>query len=911
MTGYIEANSVVNQNGHILLVAHSGLVRSAGEIHADGSSSNPNGGLVDVLGDKIIQRGFISANALDGGVAGNINVIADTGTLLTDLSHIEARGVSGISHGGVVVVNSLAGSTDFRQFSDINVSGGPVGGDAGFIEVSAKENLNFSGKVYGVAQPGYAGGSILLDPQDITISNAGGNAVAGGNSAPGTADETFAENGAGTNVTYDPRAGGAFNGFNEIFLQASRDIIINSPFSVPTAVGAGGGPNLSLRLEANRHINVNANVSTTTGNITFKADADNSTSGNFTQAAGVSISSTSGNISISGRGTQTVGNISTGGAGTIGITSNNGAVTQRNGTTLQTAGGNVTITAQNGDATVEIINANGGNITVTANGGNDIVRQSAANLLTGNIVTLSANTANGTVGTAAQPINTNATIINASARQTGIFITESDGATLNNITTTNDNIVIISTTGNLSVGTVNAGTANVTLTATAGSILDATSAITGNTVTLTAGGAAGSLGVSATPINTTATTLALTSGSGGAFISNTGSVTLNAPTIGAGGSISVVSSGTLMLPGTALSLGAGNINFASNGGNLTTAANLTTSTGNITLSASGILTVANNLQATGAGNIGLTADNNGAGGESLVWNAGNTIMSAGGNVNLTVGNGATGTGNVNLRTANAGAGNITVISREGSIVEAASGSSSLTGATVTLTSGTGAGDAVGTLVDAINTTATTINATSGTGGIFIDETNAVTLNSITTAGGNVKISGGGNMTLGTVSGGFVSLTTTAGGSILDGNGVANNLTATAGASLTSAGIIGTGTDPLEVNVTGGNLTVAAGGNDLATGISVNINGTVTPSNTLTVSVRPAGRVFFNGVDLFATNTILEITIDGNVIFVNLQERFRSRDEAKDLLSATSDPFVDKKRWTLAPRSQYLKQEYQP
>lgn len=794
--GKIEANSVVEREGRILLQGDSGLVRNAGELHADGTSDNPFGGLIEIAGEKIIQRGFVSANALSFGTAGIVNVVSQVATLLTDLSRIEAKGVEGVSRGGTIYVNSLSGNTEFRTWSALDVSGGPQGGDAGFVEVSALEALTFSGKAYGVAQPGFSGGMILLDPRNITITNAGANAVAGGDSAPGTPDETFVEDGAGTNVTYDPRAGGAFNGFNEIFLQASRDIIINSPLDVPTAVGAGGGPNFSLRLEANRNINVNANVSTTTGDLTFTADADNAAGGSFTQAAGVSIISGTGNISITGNGV-TLETVTTGGAG---------------------------------------------NISVTATGGGDILRASAAELLTGNLITLSANTAGGNVGTAAAPINVSATSIDASAQATGIFITESDGALLNNITTSNDPVTITSTTGDLTIGSVNAGTGNVTLEATAGDINDdvddATVDITGATLTLTANDLDKGIGITNGSLDTDATTLVLDVDLGGINIHDVGSVLLDTLNISSDGSVTLRADGVLTLPATPIILtGAGSMDFSSGGGNLSTAESLETDAGSLTLSASGILTVQHDLTTAGAV-INLTADSDGVGGESLNWTAG-TISSGGGNVSMTAGDADTGTGNVNLRTLDAWIGEITVISREGSIVEAASGASALTGTTITLTAGAGAGNRVGTLADAINTQSETLNADSGSGGIFIDEADDVTLSNFNAIDGNIVV----NLTLGdlfvqTIQAGTGNVTLNAAdGSVLDDGS----------------------------SITGAALTLIAGGADAFVGeAGAPINTEVT---SISVTATGAGEIEILELD---GATLTNIVIDGGTVTITSQ-----------------------------------------
>src|SRR5581483_5585417 len=96
--------------------------------------------------------------------------------------------------------------------------------------------------------------------------------------------------------------------------------------------------------------------------------------------------------------------------------------------------------------------------------------------------------------------------------------------------------------------------------------------------------------------------------------------------------------------------------------------------------------------------------------------------------------------------------------------------------------------------------------------------------------------------------GGVELTAMA-GSILDGNGTNNNITASANSSLRALrGVIGLGSDPLEVTINGGTFGVEAA-NQL-NNISVAINGTVPPSNTLKILNSPPGQVLFNSKVLF-------------------------------------------------------------
>ena len=68
-------------------------------------------------------------------------------------------------NGGKVVVWS-DDSTRFR--GSISARGGDEGGNGGFVEVSGKQRLGFSGKV-DVGAPKGQLGSVLLDPDDLYV----------------------------------------------------------------------------------------------------------------------------------------------------------------------------------------------------------------------------------------------------------------------------------------------------------------------------------------------------------------------------------------------------------------------------------------------------------------------------------------------------------------------------------------------------------------------------------------------------------------------------------------------------------------------------------------------------------------------------------------------------------------------
>ncbi|MER3424234.1 MAG: hypothetical protein C4293_14440, partial [Nitrospiraceae bacterium] len=157
----------------------------------------------------------------------------------------------------------------------------------------------------------------------------------------------------------------------------------------------------------------------------------------------------------------------------------------------------------------------------------------------------------------------------------------------------------------------------------------------------------------------------------------------------------------------------------------------------------------------------------------------------------------------------------------------------------------------GSLADPIETNVGTVNVATTSGGIFLTQAGAVTLNNIMAGAGDIVIRNTvGDMTINTVTAtaGGVELTAMA-GSILDGDKTSNNITASTNSSLRAlGGVIGLGSDPLKVTINGGTLGVEAA--NQRDNISVTINGTVSPSNTLTLLNSPPGRVLFNGKVLF-------------------------------------------------------------
>lgn len=192
----------VNSSGAIL--ANSKTASTAGniEVHSrdttllteDSTTSATNngagsGGQIKILGDRvgILDQSQINTSGTIGG--GDINIGGGFQGKETQLRNaartvvgkdtlIEANATSEGDGGDVIVWADE--TTSFT--GEINVRGGELGGDGGFVEVSGKENLRFLGEVDRTAVRG-ENGTLLLDPENITI-------VTGDNGDP-SADEAL------------------------------------------------------------------------------------------------------------------------------------------------------------------------------------------------------------------------------------------------------------------------------------------------------------------------------------------------------------------------------------------------------------------------------------------------------------------------------------------------------------------------------------------------------------------------------------------------------------------------------------------------------------------------------------------------------------------------------------------------
>lgn len=326
--GLVQAQSTEEHDGVIYLVGEGGNVANAGTLDAS-AQAGANGGHVEIRASGDIQHKAGSRISVSG---------ADTGS----------------SNAGSVYTWA-DGTNRFAQGARIEGKGGAEGGNGATVELSGKA-VQIAGDV-DLHAPKGSGGSILLDPLNITITNQGNTAVGGSTVGElwienqlnaGTNVSILADGGAGASITLEDLTDGVLDGTN----------------------GGGTGGSLTLTASGAGSSIVFANTANTIKvdrNLTLKADDG---AGGY---AGTSINV--GKL-VAGQGTPNGGGLNNNTVWTAGLTVDAGSVTA----TGLTLGKSI---STNTDATYTL-NARAHNGDLTVNGD---VKVDVANSVLGSVKT--------------------------------------------------------------------------------------------------------------------------------------------------------------------------------------------------------------------------------------------------------------------------------------------------------------------------------------------------------------------------------------------------------------------------------------------------------------------------------------------------------------------------------------------
>lgn len=544
----------------------------------------------------------------------------------------------------------------------------------------------------------------------------------------------------------------------------------------------------------------------------------------------------------------------------------------------------VVLTATSGAMTLGMITATGGTVSINAGQGSIVDGNGAAVNIAGVAAVL---TAGAGVGTAADSLETTVadlTVDVSANAATSFYIAETDGlSSINakvkqgdtNLTlgggsfsfaaatgalasTGIASVVFENTGGDISIGTLNAtllGSANITA---LGAINSATSAITADTLTLTAGT---NIGSALAMMNTTVNTATLNAAAGGIYVRETNALTITATAGGTASDMDIATAvgdltfTTVSATGLATLNAAGSILGSTASSSVTASSAVLTAGVAIGSAVTSLLTTTSTVSATA--------------------NAGGIWLSNSGDLTL---NNATATGGA-ITLNNSGAlvlgvvsavGNAVTINNTGLLSDSNAAALNITAASLDIS-----GSAIGAIgVGAIDVNTASLTASSITGAIYINSVGAapLALLTVTAVGANagIEISAVGDVALGvlTAKGDSVTLTSSA-GAVTDGNAGAVNVVANK-MTINALNGVGTVADGLETQVaqlsSGANSNVVNAGPLYITQASLQSGGSSFTADSITIAD-------MNGaIVAMPVNASLNLTTTiGHIVFLNAND----------------------------------------
>jgi len=366
--GELSADAASGQGGDIELHSQDTTTLAENSITSARSESNGQGGIVKVLGDKVgvFDQSVIDVSGANGGGQALIG-----GDFQGNNSSIRNASRTYVGRDAVLVADALQTGdggriinwgNDYTWFyGSAYARGGRESGNGGFVEISGK-GLTFDGAVDLTAANG-SFGTLLFDPEDIEIHDGGsGNEdnELDVNVPLGSPEGEVLQGDGGASERFDISEQRLENlgSTVDIILQATRDITIKDLGDGVLALQAVSGANAA-----------------SSGSITFIADADNNGDGDFKMDnLSNTIRTEGGAVSITGASLE-IGNIDTTGGdnlagGNIRLISN-GDGNNNPGTIIVG-----TLTSSGGDRTGNGAGLNAGSITIVGangNGQNDTV----------------------------------------------------------------------------------------------------------------------------------------------------------------------------------------------------------------------------------------------------------------------------------------------------------------------------------------------------------------------------------------------------------------------------------------------------------------------------------------------------------------------------------------------------------
>lgn len=882
-------------------------ITNTGTISANGNAMDQVGGDILILADNILigDGSVVTATGDSGG--GSIRIGGDyqggNGIPTSDMIYVSGQAILTASstrrgNGGRIILWS---DTNTRFYGRAEA----MGDEGGFIEISSKGFLDFSGTT-NLHGRGGVNGTLLLDPTNITISTGANAFVSGATPFSPTVDDatsilnvtTLESALASGNVLVQTRATGAQAGTitvsDAINWVSGHTLTLDahSTITVNAAITANSG---GLTMIAGADVVLNADISGT-GTLTIRQNADTVTFGVAGGAGTLNLAVADLNHILDGWSSIVLGRDTA----TVAMTVN--ARTWTDNLTLQSGSGTITF------AGATALGAN--NLTISTNG--DIALPAGASLSGTGTLTLqqsSTGTALSMGGGAGTAINlTNAEAARITNGWGNIIIGRTDATNTMTLgaVTYSDFVTFQSGTGLINVTGVQTMGANTLTFLTDGDItLGIANALNGSsTVTFSQVSQNGTIGLGDGQAGTmqftntevarirngwTNVVFGRTDGTGDI---NVGALTWNDSLILRTGSGLVNLNGTQTMSTNALNIttvggniatGAitsGALTLNSGGGNITTSGAIAAAATNIT-SGGGLITLGGTLGASTlaitTGNTNLTTTQTITATSTTNINSGTGFINFGTTVSSTAaGMTLTSSGN-SITTAALTSGALTINSNNGNI--ATNGAITAAGI-VNINSGTGSinlGVNASSAANAMNLTSTgntitTLGLTSGALAINSNNGN-ISTGTITASGATNINSGSGTITIGgNIAGGTNAVSLTSTNNTISVAAIASGgLTiATNGGNFAASGNIGSGAGAMNITSSGGAITTngitsSSGAVTMnSDGGQITIGGTGWTSTSGAHSVNSGTGLLIIDSAIAAGSTSLTLTTDSDI-----------------------------------------------
>ena len=865
--GIIDASGVGNSDGGVIKLLSDGNTTSNGSLIARGGELGGNGGFVEISS----QGGLVYTGVVD-----TFAPVGTTGQLLIDPKNVI---IAAAGPGTLAGVDQFADT----PIADVTIAAATINAAVADVTIQANTDITVNSAVSiaaaGVGLTLQGGRSVLIN-QNITTNNGDvsikANDEAGQfiNRDVGAGSISMASaaviNAGTANVDMTIGTLSTAGGISISTINTSGNVTLSSAGNITATNANNGTADITAGTLGMTVTGAGNTIGVAGTAIEFNATTLNAATSNgdmvltdtFGGIALNTVNAGTGDITLTSAGAITAANANDGAADvTAGILDMNvtgastmigvdGNAVEFDAATINAATINGSMVLKDTAGGVKVGTINAGNATVLLDAKDGAMTADAATSLTAGTVNLTTTNSSSdqatialtdsSIGTAANPIKTTVGILSATTINGDIYIQETDGLLVNSVTGKEEGItpvydggtdvelglggpngtrdVSITAGGDVVVESVTAPDA-VTITTSAGNILDNNQAsmnVLAQSVTYNASGA---VGQSTDPLENYTENVSGATTNGGFYVSQGFGGTVGAVTgITAGGGNNVeITNTSNALSLYAISAVGGSVTIKNNSGAITDSNGATTnitadsasitSTGGINIDTDVAAITTKTTDASAATDIdeanaltSISAETKGGnvnvdfnGGDALAFTGSSGLINLTGGVPLTFNN--TG-GGIQINTINAGAGAVS-LTAIGSITDDVNDAATdITAGAVTMS----AGGAIGAAGNELDTTVTSLNATANAGGVYIRQPIAIATDMTLTAqatgvGNDIDVANAaGDLTVMSVTAPD-QVTINAAGSILAGDPAQVAITG-ASAILTSGGAIGTVAVPL-------------------------------------------------------------------------------------------------------------------